>query len=121
MEENQEEASQTDPKMDETAENSAEEKSNGNFSGDREMFKSKCSDCGNDCEVPFKPEEGRPVRCQECFQKNRPRRQFNGGGRNNFRKMHDAKCSDCGKECQVPFKPTGDKPVLCRECYSKSR
>jgi len=38
---------------------------------DREMHKTKCSDCGNECEVPFKPEEGRPVYCRECFQKHR--------------------------------------------------
>ena len=38
---------------------------------DREMHKTTCSDCGNECEVPFKPEEGRPVYCKECFQKHR--------------------------------------------------
>ena len=33
----------------------------------------RCSDCGNDCKVPFKPIEGRPVYCRECFSK---RKQF---------------------------------------------
>ncbi|GAI42060.1 unnamed protein product [marine sediment metagenome] len=27
----------------------------------REMHKAICSDCGKECEVPFKPTEGRPV------------------------------------------------------------
>ncbi|MCX8194937.1 MAG: DNA-directed RNA polymerase [Candidatus Micrarchaeota archaeon] len=39
--------------------------------GNREMHKATCSDCGSECEVPFKPAEGRPVYCRECFQKHR--------------------------------------------------
>jgi len=37
--------------------------------GPREMHKAKCSECGNECEVPFKPTEGREVFCQDCFRK----------------------------------------------------
>jgi DNA-directed RNA polymerase len=37
------------------------------FSGPREMHKIKCSECGKDAEVPFKPREGTPVYCRECF------------------------------------------------------
>jgi len=103
---------------------------------DREMFKATCSDCGKACEVPFKPTEGKPVRCQDCFRKNKPQRSFGGrdGGNRSFggnnrkfgnndrpREMHKATCSDCGKECEVPFKPSGDKPVRCRECFQASR
>ncbi|MCX6682266.1 MAG: DNA-directed RNA polymerase [Methanoregula sp.] len=39
--------------------------------GPREMTKVVCSDCGKDCEVPFKPTEGRPVYCQDCLPKHR--------------------------------------------------
>ena len=42
--------------------------------GPREMHKIICSDCGQEAEVPFKPTEGRPVYCQECFKKHRPAR-----------------------------------------------
>ncbi len=38
----------------------------------KEYFKTVCSDCGKECEVPFKPTEGRPVYCRECFDKHRP-------------------------------------------------
>ncbi|MHA1982949.1 MAG: CxxC-x17-CxxC domain-containing protein [Candidatus Hodarchaeales archaeon] len=38
----------------------------------REMHKATCGDCGNECEVPFVPQEGRPVYCRDCFQKRRP-------------------------------------------------
>ena len=37
--------------------------------GPREMHKATCSECGNECEVPFKPTEGKPVFCRECYQK----------------------------------------------------
>ncbi|MBN2422979.1 DNA-directed RNA polymerase [Candidatus Woesearchaeota archaeon] len=39
------------------------------FSGPREMHKAKCAECGCECEVPFKPTEGRPVYCKECYRK----------------------------------------------------
>ncbi len=102
----------------------------------RQMFKAVCSDCGQECEVPFKPTEGKPVRCQECFKKSRPSRgrnfnnrgsgRFGGRGNGRFgsdrpREVHKATCADCGKECEVPFKPTGDKPVYCRDCYANHR
>jgi CxxC-x17-CxxC domain-containing protein len=31
----------------------------------------ECSDCGIQTTVPFKPTQGRPVLCRECFQKKR--------------------------------------------------
>jgi CxxC-x17-CxxC domain-containing protein len=37
--------------------------------GPREMTKVTCSDCGKECEVPFKPTEGRPVYCRDCLPK----------------------------------------------------
>jgi CxxC-x17-CxxC domain-containing protein len=30
-----------------------------------------CSQCGKDTTVPFKPTQGRPVFCRECFQQKR--------------------------------------------------
>jgi len=35
--------------------------------GPREMHKAVCSKCKKECEVPFKPTEGKPVYCRECF------------------------------------------------------
>jgi CxxC-x17-CxxC domain-containing protein len=37
--------------------------------GPREMHKATCSECGQECEVPFKPTEGKPVYCKECYRK----------------------------------------------------
>ncbi|MBW2968102.1 hypothetical protein KY362_06465 [Candidatus Woesearchaeota archaeon] len=39
------------------------------FQQPREMHTAKCVSCGNMCEVPFKPKEGKPVFCRECFGK----------------------------------------------------
>jgi len=41
----------------------------GNFGGPREMHKAICSECKKECEVPFKPTEGKPVFCRDCFNK----------------------------------------------------
>jgi CxxC-x17-CxxC domain-containing protein len=61
-------------------------------------FKAVCAECGQPCEVPFKPTGDRPVYCRTCFSKreggsfegrrdSRPRtggfnRERHGGGRN---------------------------------------
>jgi CxxC-x17-CxxC domain-containing protein len=41
---------------------------------DREMHDAICSECGQPCQVPFKPTDGRPVYCKECYRKKKPRR-----------------------------------------------
>jgi len=46
----------------------------GGFGGPREMTDAVCSECGQPCQVPFKPTEGRPVYCRDCFAKKRPPR-----------------------------------------------
>ncbi len=43
----------------------------GRSFGPREMHKTTCSDCGKECEVPFKPTDGKPVYCKDCYQKHR--------------------------------------------------
>jgi len=40
-----------------------------NDSGPKEMHKAVCSECGEECEVPFKPTQGRDVLCKECYKK----------------------------------------------------
>ncbi len=43
--------------------------------GDRQMFDAVCAQCGNQCQVPFKPrsveEGGKPVLCKDCFSASR--------------------------------------------------
>jgi len=106
------------------------------YDRDREMFDAKCADCGNDCKLPFKPKDDRPVYCRECFQNHKPAPRSGGGGSyggrsggggsyggrdDRPREMFDAKCADCGNDCQLPFKPREDRPVYCRECFQNHR
>lgn len=35
--------------------------------GPRQMHKATCGDCGQSCEVPFRPTGDRPVFCNNCF------------------------------------------------------
>lgn len=44
---------------------------------DRQMHKAICADCGDKCEVPFKPSGDKPVLCSSCFGGN------SSGGKNN--------------------------------------
>lgn len=54
-------------------------------SGPREMHKAVCDECGNNCEVPFKPRGDKPIYCSDCFEKKdggsqrRPSRRGGGG------------------------------------------
>jgi CxxC-x17-CxxC domain-containing protein len=36
-------------------------------SAPREMFDAVCSNCGKDAKVPFRPTNGKPVYCSDCF------------------------------------------------------
>jgi len=43
----------------------------GTASVQRVETKTVCSQCGKETTVPFKPTQGRPVYCRECFQQRR--------------------------------------------------
>ena len=69
VEEVAEEETKEEPKEEVTEEKPEEE------SGfERKMHKAICADCGKECEVPFKPIEGRPIYCRDCYRKHRPQR-----------------------------------------------
>jgi CxxC-x17-CxxC domain-containing protein len=85
--------------------------------GRPEMFKAICADCGKPCEIPFKPNNSRPVFCSTCFSDHGNE----GSDRSDFQKkeMFDATCDKCGKRCEVPFKPVSGKPVFCSLCFDR--
>ncbi|MDO8618584.1 MAG: hypothetical protein Q7R49_01410 [Candidatus Daviesbacteria bacterium] len=102
--------------------------------GDRgpvEMHKAICDSCGKECEVPFRPTQGKPVFCSDCFRNQQGEggsESRYSGGRNTERsnsyedrQMFKATCADCGKECEVPFRPTGEKPVFCSNCFGSKK
>lgn len=39
-----------------------------NDRGDRQMHDAVCSNCGKNCQVPFRPTGDKPVYCSECFE-----------------------------------------------------
>ena len=41
----------------------------GKRSFEKQMHEVTCDKCGKRCEVPFKPTEGKPVYCSDCFEK----------------------------------------------------
>jgi len=41
----------------------------GRDSGPRQMHKAVCDNCGNNCEVPFRPSGDKPIYCSDCFEK----------------------------------------------------
>lgn len=102
----------------------------------RTMHDAICSQCGNSCQVPFRPTGDKPVFCSDCFRGkegsesrgfDRNRESSRDFGRKDFgrfssgeKQMHDAVCAECGDECEVPFKPSSDKPVYCSQCFGKT-
>jgi CxxC-x17-CxxC domain-containing protein len=51
---------------------------------DKPMFQAVCVECGNRCEVPFKPVNGKPVFCRDCF-----RKEDRGGSERSFPPRRD--------------------------------
>ena len=41
----------------------------GGRPAERELYPATCASCGKQTQIPFKPREGRPVYCRDCFQK----------------------------------------------------
>ncbi len=41
----------------------------GGYNQPRQMYDVVCADCGVETTVPFKPRDGRPVYCKECYAK----------------------------------------------------
>jgi len=40
------------------------------------MHEAVCSNCGNSCQVPFKPSTNKPIYCDNCFDKKGPKKSF---------------------------------------------
>lgn len=99
----------------------------GRDSGRATMHQATCAQCGNRCEVPFRPTGDKPVYCNDCFKRddNFSRRPSGRDDRRpSFRdrdsrdkQMFEVTCDKCHKLCEVPFKPSSDKPVYCSDCF----
>ncbi len=96
------------------------------------MHKATCSQCGKDCQLPFKPNGNRAVFCSTCFEgqknENPDRAERKSFGKPAFRtdkprfedkKVFEAVCGNCGDDCLVPFRPFPGKPVFCKKCFDR--
>ncbi|MFC1687856.1 CxxC-x17-CxxC domain-containing protein [Patescibacteria group bacterium] len=81
----------------------------------RQMYQATCANCGNSCEVPFRPTGDKPVLCRNCFSRKGNRSQ----GRSSDRRMFQGVCANCGNKCEVPFQPREGKPIFCNDCFGK--
>ncbi len=83
-------------------------------------FKSTCADCGNACEVPFKPSGRKPVLCAKCFNKDgtaySDKPWEKGAARIAAKKLFPSVCDRCSNACEVPFEPVAGRPVYCANC-----
>ena len=66
-------------------------------SREREMFSAVCDECGNKCEIPFKPSSDKPIFCSDCFTKKNEGRDRGSRGDNRGRGKGD----DFGKQFQA--------------------
>jgi len=67
---------------------------------DRERFDAVCDECGEACQVPFRPSSGKPIFCDDCFSKNKKRdgsRDFDRNDRNDRRSSGDSRGGDNGQ------------------------
>jgi CxxC-x17-CxxC domain-containing protein len=55
------------------------------------MYQAVCSQCGNPCEVPFQPTQGKPVYCDVCFGSKKGDRNNRGGDRFPRKDFNDRK------------------------------
>jgi len=73
----------------------------------REMFRATCSECGKNCEVPFRPTNGKPVRCDDCFSVER--NSDSRGGRDSFNDRGPRR--DFNND-RPAFRPQLDRPAF---------
>ena len=54
------------------------------------MHRAECAECGDSCEVPFKPNGRKPVFCKKCFDQQGGKQEAGGrAGEFGFRKKRD--------------------------------
>ncbi len=51
---------------------------------ERQMFEAVCADCGDKCQVPFRPSGDKPVFCSNCFGDKKNAGENGGGGKDKF-------------------------------------
>lgn len=95
-----------------------------NRHGERLMHKAICADCKKQCEVPFRPSEGRPVYCQDCFSRRKSSGSFNTSINSRPKQVVPAQTTKIDKPQAKPQvgdkkKPAGKKKVVAKKSKKK--
>jgi CxxC-x17-CxxC domain-containing protein len=61
------------------------------FKTEQQTFKAICSECKNECEVPFQPKAEKPVFCHTCWAKHKPLHPHPRKNRNNRKKINTSR------------------------------
>src|SRR3972149_6429912 len=88
-----------------------------------EMHNAICGDCGNECEIPFKPKDSRPVYCRECFQNHKPQEPSVSGFNRNDRGSRYSRDSGGGSRYGRDFSSKFEKdrtPIHSRDSFRKN-
>lgn len=87
---------------------------------ERILHKAVCADCGNSCEVPFKPSGNRPVYCKECFGKRKDDKPFRSDREEgSVGARHRDKAPFYNKFVESARKPAGRKKTSGRKRSKK--
>ncbi len=74
-------------------ERGGDRRDSGDRDGDssrRSSFEAVCSDCGSECEVPFKPNGSKPVYCKDCYGAHSPNGHDESTGGKSYRNDREA-------------------------------
>jgi CxxC-x17-CxxC domain-containing protein len=85
--------------------------------GETVMHKATCSNCRKPCEVPFRPTNGKPVFCRDCFNTNRET--DNRNARGDSRDNRGVSRSDFARPSFTPAPATNDNSRQLAEISSK--
>lgn len=70
----------------------------GRVSRSPELFQAVCDECNNQCQIPFRPSQDKPVYCRDCFTRQgyKPGRDSNGadGIRPDLRRIFTSQSND---------------------------
>jgi CxxC-x17-CxxC domain-containing protein len=75
--------------------------------GRQEMHSGICDKCGNECEVPFRPTEGKPLFCDDCFKA----KSREAGSRSGFGKKSGENLDQIHKKLDKILRILEGKPV----------
>src|SRR3972149_1218885 len=88
-----------------------------------EMHNAICGDCGNECEIPFKPKDSRPVYCRKFFKNQKPQEPSGSGVNRNDRGSRYSRDSGASSRYGRDYSSKFEKdrtPIHSRDSFRKN-